>query len=103
VQATGSIINIAWIDNMGVTDNSLCIAQAAIKQTGNVGTAIWSLVIAIHTFCLLFCHTHIPNWFVMSQLCVGGAFTDLCSPSVQAWSPQRRKVHSTVSLAYGAG
>jgi hypothetical protein len=62
VQGIGSIVNIAWISQGGVTNNSLCVAQGAIKQTGNVGTALWSLVIAIHTFALLFYRAKIPNW-----------------------------------------
>ncbi|KAG9045607.1 hypothetical protein FS842_001146, partial [Serendipita sp. 407] len=62
MQGIGSLVNIAWINNKGVTNNSLCVAQGAIKQTGNVGTALWSLVIAIHTFCLLFYRAQIRDW-----------------------------------------
>lgn len=61
-QGVGSIINIAWIRDGGVTNNGLCVAQGAIKQTGNVGTALWSLVIAIHTFFLLFYRAKVPDW-----------------------------------------
>jgi hypothetical protein len=71
VQATACIMSIAWTDNMGVTDNALCIAQAAIKQAGDLGTAIWTLVIAIHTFFLLFYHAHIPNWVCYVTLVCG--------------------------------
>lgn len=61
-QGIGSIINIAWIKDGGVTNNGLCVAQAAIKQTGNVGTALWSFVIAVHTFFLLFYRAKVPDW-----------------------------------------
>ena len=61
-QGIGSIVNIAWIRNGGVINNGLCVAQGAIKQTGNVGTALWSFVIAFHTFFLLFYRAKVPDW-----------------------------------------
>jgi len=45
---------------MGITNNTLCIAQAAMKQTSNVGMALWSLVIAFDTFWLLFYSKTVP-------------------------------------------
>ncbi|KIJ43393.1 hypothetical protein M422DRAFT_145125, partial [Sphaerobolus stellatus SS14] len=54
LQAIGSVMNIRWMLIMGVEPGHFCIAQAALKQTGNLGTALWSLVIAFHTFSLLF-------------------------------------------------
>lgn len=69
-QGIGSLINIAWISNGGVTNNSLCVAQGAIKQTGNVGTALWSFVIAVHTFFLLFYRTKVPDGVCYTTLVV---------------------------------
>ncbi|KZV96278.1 hypothetical protein EXIGLDRAFT_733631 [Exidia glandulosa HHB12029] len=54
-QSIGSLLSIRWVAEMGVTTGVSCTAQAAIKNGGNVGTAIWSLVIAMHTFLVLFC------------------------------------------------
>lgn len=54
LQGLGSIMNLPWILNNRAFIGPMCTAQAAIKQTGNVGTAIWSFIIAIHTFSLLF-------------------------------------------------
>jgi len=53
LQATGSIMNSTWVRQMSVSVGDYCTAQAVIKQMADVATAFWSLVIAIHTFCLL--------------------------------------------------
>ncbi|KAG8782014.1 hypothetical protein FRC16_002733 [Serendipita sp. 398] len=45
-----------------VTEGALCTAQGALKQFGLVGAALWLLVIAIHTFSLLFYQVHPPRW-----------------------------------------
>ncbi|KAG8746321.1 hypothetical protein FRC10_005310 [Ceratobasidium sp. 414] len=52
-QAIGGIISIRWIAAHHISIGRFCTAQAAIKQFANLGTAIWSAVIAIHTFRLL--------------------------------------------------
>ncbi|KAJ7594675.1 hypothetical protein C8J56DRAFT_821572 [Mycena floridula] len=53
LQAIGSIMNSAWIRQMSVSLGDYCTAQAVIKHMADVATAFWSLVIAIHTFCLI--------------------------------------------------
>ncbi|EJD37502.1 hypothetical protein AURDEDRAFT_129392 [Auricularia subglabra TFB-10046 SS5] len=53
-QSIGSLLSIRWVHDQGVSIGVSCTAQAAIKNGGNVGTAIWSLVIALHTFFVLF-------------------------------------------------
>lgn len=53
-QSIGSLLSIRWVHDQGVSVGVSCTAQAAIKNGGNVGTAIWSLVIALHTFFVLF-------------------------------------------------
>jgi len=54
IQAVGSIINTVWLHRMGVYFGETCVLQGVLKQTSDIGTALWTLVIAIHTFCLLF-------------------------------------------------
>jgi len=54
MQAIASIINIAWVDNKGIYFGETCVVQGVLKQTSDVGTALWTLVIAVHTFCLIF-------------------------------------------------
>ncbi|KAI0093426.1 hypothetical protein BDY19DRAFT_425166 [Irpex rosettiformis] len=54
LQAIGSIMNAEWYIDRAVTFLPFCEAQGAIKQIADLGTAIWSLVIALHTFWVLF-------------------------------------------------
>lgn len=60
-QGIGALLNTRWISQGGLEIGSYCTAQAVIKQTGNVGTALWSFVIAVHTFDVLFLRWHIAN------------------------------------------
>jgi len=53
IQAIGGILNVRWIENAGVTEGAYCSAQGALKQAGDVGVALASLAIAIHTFAVL--------------------------------------------------
>ncbi|KZT37254.1 hypothetical protein SISSUDRAFT_987947, partial [Sistotremastrum suecicum HHB10207 ss-3] len=53
-QAIGSMINARWAHDQSVSLDGLCTIQGAMKNGGNVGTALWTLVIAIHTWTLLF-------------------------------------------------
>src|SRR5262249_44584405 len=70
VQATGTVMSIRWVGLGGVFAGNFCSAQgwywfrplcpftyddaAGIKQAGNVGNALWSLVISVHLFNQLF-------------------------------------------------
>ncbi|TCD64732.1 hypothetical protein EIP91_003688 [Steccherinum ochraceum] len=52
--AIGSLMNSAWTKNMSVKFGTTCVAQGVIKHIADVGPAVWSLVIAMHTFWVLF-------------------------------------------------
>ncbi|KAJ3552032.1 hypothetical protein NM688_g4374 [Phlebia brevispora] len=53
IQAIGGIINVRWILNARVIEGSVCTTQGVLKQCGDVGVALASLAIAVHTFCAL--------------------------------------------------
>lgn len=53
IQAIGSIMNAKWVSDSRVTDGPLCTAQGIIKQIGDVGVALSTLSIAIHTSLVL--------------------------------------------------
>ncbi|KAG8906591.1 hypothetical protein FRB99_006546 [Tulasnella sp. 403] len=55
IMSTGSMMTAAWVitANGNVPRGAYCSAQGAIKQVGNVGTALATLVIAVHTFSVL--------------------------------------------------
>lgn len=54
IQATGSFMNIRWVNATRITSGGFCTAQGSIKNVGNVASAVWTLVIAGHVFNLLF-------------------------------------------------
>jgi hypothetical protein len=67
-QGIGALLNTRWIAQGGLEVGSYCTAQAVIKQTGNVGTALWSFVIAVHTFDVLFLRWHIADYVCYGTL-----------------------------------
>ncbi|TDL24619.1 hypothetical protein BD410DRAFT_786142 [Rickenella mellea] len=54
IQAIGTIMNARWISKGGAFPGGFCSAQGGVKNAGNLGTALWSFVIAMHVFNLLF-------------------------------------------------
>ncbi|KAH9012904.1 hypothetical protein EDB85DRAFT_1900043 [Lactarius pseudohatsudake] len=85
LQAIGSIMNSAWVTEQAVIYDSLCTAQGVIKQTADVGIALWSLVIATRTFLVLFLRvpdkrytmwiTLIANWSLLGAIVIAGPAT----------------------------
>ncbi|KAF5374837.1 hypothetical protein D9758_000391 [Tetrapyrgos nigripes] len=53
IQAVGGIIDIKWALEATVQEGVLCTAQGILKQMGDVGVALTSLAITIHTFSVL--------------------------------------------------
>ncbi|KAK0196757.1 hypothetical protein F5146DRAFT_1129561 [Armillaria mellea] len=53
IQAIGGIMDIRWIAEAGVTEGSFCTAQGIFKQLGDLGVALSTMSIAIHTFLIL--------------------------------------------------
>jgi len=53
LQGISSVMNLKWVSQGVVVPGNFCSAQGGIKQAGNIGTAIWSFVIAIHIFDIL--------------------------------------------------
>jgi hypothetical protein len=44
------MIQLVWASRMGINAGSLCTAQAAMLLFGDLGTAFWNAIVAIHTF-----------------------------------------------------
>jgi len=53
IQALGGLLNFKWIADGFITEGALCTAQGRLKQLGDVGVALFSLVIAFDTFFML--------------------------------------------------
>ncbi|KAJ7914697.1 hypothetical protein B0H13DRAFT_2189873 [Mycena leptocephala] len=82
IQAIGSILNAMWIRDMAVEVGVVCTVQGVLKQTADVATAFWTLVIATHTFCLIVLQlkwsrltlltTLIGGWVGISAILIAG-------------------------------
>ncbi len=73
-QAAGTVMNAEWLRTHGVRQTNVCVAQAAIKQLGNVGNAVWSLSIAMHLFNILFLRWTSRRVGFLGMLIAGWAF-----------------------------
>jgi len=54
LQSTGTVMSLKWALRDEVVAGTFCGIQGGIKQAGNVGTAIWSFLLSLHLFNLLF-------------------------------------------------
>jgi len=61
LQCIGTLFNLRWVLERGVTPGTLCSVQGGLKQAGNVGTAVWSFALALHAFRLLFLRTRVAR------------------------------------------
>jgi len=50
LQATGGILSIRWAHNGIVTTGAYCTAQGVIQQSGELGVALITLLLSVHTF-----------------------------------------------------
>ncbi|KAH8079426.1 hypothetical protein BXZ70DRAFT_960875 [Cristinia sonorae] len=71
LQAIGSIMSAAWIDRNTVEFGATCVTQGIIKHISDIGPAIWSLIIACHTFVILFLRVDVSKYAFLSTL-IGG-------------------------------
>ncbi|KAF8513350.1 hypothetical protein BU17DRAFT_6728, partial [Hysterangium stoloniferum] len=71
IQSAASLLSIKWLVHRGVFPSSVCSIQGALKNAGNVSTALWSLVIASYTFSLIFLKLRIPYWVFWTTI-LGG-------------------------------
>ncbi|KAH9888857.1 hypothetical protein C8Q73DRAFT_708429 [Cubamyces lactineus] len=71
MQTVGSIMNVRWFQQMSVTFEPYCTAQGVLKHLSDVGTAYWSLIIAMNTFWILFLRWKLRRFVLIGAL-VGG-------------------------------
>ncbi|KAJ7484277.1 hypothetical protein FB451DRAFT_1231959 [Mycena latifolia] len=53
LQAFGTVLDFKWAVEGTVTPGHFCNAQGGIKQAGNITTALWTFLLAVHLFTLL--------------------------------------------------
>ncbi|KAI0930549.1 hypothetical protein AcV5_007233 [Taiwanofungus camphoratus] len=71
IQAMGSIMNARWYVEMAVTYEPFCTAQGIVKQVADVSTSIWSLIIALHTFLIIFLRWNMRQYVLFATLVAG--------------------------------
>ncbi|KAL0578768.1 hypothetical protein V5O48_003221 [Marasmius crinis-equi] len=54
IQSIGTAMNLRWVMKNGVSNGNFCNVQGGIKQAGNLATALWSFMLAMHLFNILF-------------------------------------------------
>ncbi|KAJ7484696.1 hypothetical protein FB451DRAFT_1233203 [Mycena latifolia] len=74
MQAWAVIMSLKWVEHGGVVDGAFCAAQGGIKQGGNLGTAVWSFVISLHLFNLLFLRYKTPKVISWGIVVFGWSF-----------------------------
>lgn len=65
----GFMLSIVWAVQNQITFGAFCTVQAALKQFGNVATALWVFVIAVHTFAVVFLEIKVPNFVFYTVFC----------------------------------
>ncbi|KAG8984524.1 hypothetical protein FRB94_006666 [Tulasnella sp. JGI-2019a] len=71
VQSIANLLHIRWIRDAGLTEGTYCTTQGAMKQVGDVGVALATLVIAGHTFLVLVYRWKAPTSPVFPLFVVG--------------------------------
>ncbi|KAK1216407.1 hypothetical protein PQX77_020960 [Marasmius sp. AFHP31] len=71
IQSVGTAMNLRWVSKNGVTNGAFCVAQGGIKQAGNVATALWTFILALHIFNILFLRSAVTKVGLWCTL-VGG-------------------------------
>ncbi|KAI0765143.1 hypothetical protein C8Q74DRAFT_1219970 [Fomes fomentarius] len=70
LQAIGTLMNSKWVAERTVYAGHLCSVQAGIKQTGNLGIALWSFVLSLHVFMILFARrvtlSAVHSWILLA-------------------------------------
>ncbi|KAG8934385.1 hypothetical protein FRC01_003342 [Tulasnella sp. 417] len=71
-QSLSSLLSIRWLaSNAVLPATATCTAQGVMHQFGNVGSALWSLAIAMHTFALLFLGVgRVSSWACLSTFVI---------------------------------
>ncbi|KAI9064117.1 hypothetical protein FKP32DRAFT_1591529 [Trametes sanguinea] len=71
MQTVGSIMNVRWFNQMAVTYEPYCTVQGVLKHASDVGTAYWSLIIAMNTFWILFLRWKLRRFVLIGALTAG--------------------------------
>lgn len=71
IQGVAFAINFKWAIDGSVHPGTVCTAQGAVSQFGDLGSALWSLAISAYTFSLLFLVQKPPIWLTWTIFVLG--------------------------------
>ena len=74
LQAIATIMNARWVEKGGVDNGGFCSFQGGLKNAANVGTALWTLILAFHVFNLLFLRWKTTRSSLIATLFGGWSF-----------------------------
>jgi len=74
IQATATALSLRWITKGQIDQDIFCQAQGALRQTGNLASAVWSVMIALNLFNTLFLHIPTNGLGLVATLSFGWAF-----------------------------
>ncbi|KAI0693174.1 hypothetical protein C8T65DRAFT_66012 [Cerioporus squamosus] len=70
-QTVGSIMSIRWVNQSAVSYEPYCTVQGVVKHISDVGTAYWSMMIAINTFWILFLRWQLKRYVLICAILIG--------------------------------
>lgn len=81
IQSLSGVIQLHWIANDRIDDNTACKMQGAFLHLGDVATAIWSAGIAFLTFTNIVMKANIRDWMVVAFIIFGWTTAVILSKS----------------------
>ncbi|KAF8586786.1 hypothetical protein K439DRAFT_918942 [Ramaria rubella] len=74
IQSISGITQVKWAVENRIYEGRACSVQAATLVMGDLGSTVWSCVIAAHTFSGLALGKHWPRWVVFTTVVIGWLF-----------------------------
>ncbi|KAF8573064.1 hypothetical protein K439DRAFT_1069414 [Ramaria rubella] len=71
IQSIAGIIQVKWAVENRIYQSRTCTIQGATFVLGDLGSTLWSVVIAAHTFSGITMKTHWPRWVMWVLVCTG--------------------------------
>jgi len=74
MQAFSAMLSVRWLNEGAVTMGSYCTYQGFLKQSADVSMAVWTMMIALHTFLVVFLRWSMPRRSLFIMLGLGWGF-----------------------------
>ncbi|KAH9935557.1 uncharacterized protein B0H18DRAFT_976242 [Fomitopsis serialis] len=74
MQAFSAMLSVRWLNEGAVTMGSYCTYQGFLKQSADVSMAVWTMMIALHTFLVVFLRWSMPRRSMFIMLGLGWGF-----------------------------